>query len=329
MELLEGHTLRAVLAERGRLTAPEAAMLGGQLLSALAAVHEHGVVHRDVKPSNLVVTRGRRGIHVKLVDFGAAKPTSENERAITKPSEVIGTPGYLSPEQLIAGAVVDARTDLFAAGVVMFEMLSGERPFGRRDVDLLRGTARGAPMEKLPEQLSRPFRELLSRLLAPSPDDRPASALDALAHLLGTPEGEESQRSPSTLPPPQDTVLLVSPSESRRELWARMAASTGAKVVPVATVDAAVLLAEAGDVPVTVVVDRTAPARPSHVDDELETMHALLALPRHRLRRLVQVLRSQRSGPGLRRTGRVVELVMPVTEPDLAEVLKPEGTAGP
>ncbi|HEY7104916.1 MAG TPA: PASTA domain-containing protein [Acidimicrobiia bacterium] len=121
MELVEGRSLRDVLTARRVLPPEEVADIGAQVADALEHAHAHGVVHRDVKPSNLLVTHD--GV-VKVSDFGISKSVSGD--ALTEPGGVIGTPGYLAPEQA-AGLPADARTDVYALGVVLAELLTGER----------------------------------------------------------------------------------------------------------------------------------------------------------------------------------------------------------
>src|SRR5262245_51819087 len=127
MELLEGESLSDRLT-RGPLPAGEAVQIALAVLSALSALHQKGIVHRDLKPSNIFLSANG----VKLLDFGLARPfisgDGSNPNDVTRPGVLLGTPSYLPPE-LIEGQVADARSDLFALGIVLYEMLVGTPPF--------------------------------------------------------------------------------------------------------------------------------------------------------------------------------------------------------
>jgi eukaryotic-like serine/threonine-protein kinase len=128
MELVVGSTLRDVLHRRGRLRPDEAVSLLEPVLAALAAAHRAGLVHRDVKPENVLVSTGSSGGTVKVVDFGLARAVAAPSTS-TQAGMVLGTVAYVSPEQVARG-VSDARTDVYSAGVVLFELLTGAPPYG-------------------------------------------------------------------------------------------------------------------------------------------------------------------------------------------------------
>jgi len=168
MDFLHGETLAERL-RRGPLTTGEFRMLADHLLAALEVVHEHGVVHRDVKPSNVFLTAGR----AVLSDFGISKPSSGDAGGLTAPGHIVGTPGYMPPEQL-AGSDVTVRTDLAAAAMVLFEACTG-RPWTfdshSDEADWSRVPADAAPA--------------MRRALAWSPAERMGSAGEFRAALGG------------------------------------------------------------------------------------------------------------------------------------------------
>jgi eukaryotic-like serine/threonine-protein kinase len=133
MEYLEGKDLGDVVAERGALPAEEAVNYVLQASEALAEAHTHGIVHRDLKPANLFLTRRADGsMHVKVLDFGISKsatPAGAPDMGLTKTASVMGSPLYMSPEQMRSTRTVDARTDIWALGVILYELISGRLPF--------------------------------------------------------------------------------------------------------------------------------------------------------------------------------------------------------
>jgi len=131
MELLEGKSLSARLDEAPRLTFEESRHILSQCCSGLAASHAKGIIHRDLKPDNLfLVQRGRDPNFVKILDFGIAKLTvTSSTNAKTRTGTLIGTPAYMSPEQCSGRGNIDARSDIYALGIVMYEMLTGHVPF--------------------------------------------------------------------------------------------------------------------------------------------------------------------------------------------------------
>jgi len=180
MEYLEGIALDAHLADRGRLTVTEALDILDEVLSALGAAHGAGVVHRDLKPSNIFLVLQPDGSrYVKLLDFGLAKmglPTGRT--AQTRTDMVVGTPEYMAPEQA-RGQPVGPMTDLYALGVVAFEMVTGRLPFtGTSPVDLLMKHVDARPprpSEFVPE-LSPALDAFILQMLTKDPEARPGSA---------------------------------------------------------------------------------------------------------------------------------------------------------
>jgi serine/threonine protein kinase len=178
MELLEGSTLGQRLAERGRLSLHEALTIARRIAAPLAAAHEAGVVHRDLKPDNVFLIRDPEGgahDQVKLLDFGIAKIESATNR--TTLGVVLGTPAYMAPEQC-RGLACDHRVDLYALGCILYELLGGEPPFGRAGtVTDLMAAHLTAPVPRLPLAFAdHEIGRLISRLLAKSPDLRPRNA---------------------------------------------------------------------------------------------------------------------------------------------------------
>ncbi|NOK23880.1 serine/threonine-protein kinase, partial [Corallococcus carmarthensis] len=188
MEYLDGQPLDAILAEKGRLPVPEALSLLDEVLAGLGAAHGAGVVHRDLKPSNIFLVRQPDGSrYVKLLDFGLAKrgegPTGRT--AQTRTDMVVGTPEYMAPEQA-RGQSVGPMTDLYAMGVVTFEIITGRLPFiGSSPVDLLMKHVEARPprpSEFVPD-LPPAVDAFILQMLTKDPETRPNSA-DALRQHL-------------------------------------------------------------------------------------------------------------------------------------------------
>ena len=193
MEWLDGEPLGHRVRRTG-IAASEAVALVRRVGEALGAAHDRGVVHRDVKPSNLFVVRGDLA-RVKLLDFGVAR-VGDGDRFATRTGVMIGTPGYMAPEQARGDRDVGPRADVFALGCVLFELLTGEHAFVGDNVMavlakiLLEDAPRVAELRpELPHELD----ELVSRMLAKQPAERPAdgSALAAALAALGTLEAIE------------------------------------------------------------------------------------------------------------------------------------------
>jgi eukaryotic-like serine/threonine-protein kinase len=136
MEMLEGRTLDGILAARRRLSIHDTVQVGRQVCEAIAHAHHRGVIHRDIKPSNVFIARNELGEEtVKLIDLGVAAVAEEQlehlDPKLTTAHEVLGTPEYMAPEQLW-GRAIDARTDVYAIGMSLFECLTGEVPYQGR-----------------------------------------------------------------------------------------------------------------------------------------------------------------------------------------------------
>jgi len=188
-ELLEGETLREKLAA-GPLPARKAADYAAQIARGLSAAHSRGVIHRDLKPENLFVTKDG---FVKILDFGLARRTAAGSDetnadtlvALTEPGVVLGTVGYMSPEQ-VRGEATDARSDIFSFGAVLFEMLSGLRPFRRGSpAETLTAILRDEPpeMPEEPRPASPALERIARRCLEKNPESRFQQARD-LAYTL-------------------------------------------------------------------------------------------------------------------------------------------------
>ena len=176
MECVQGITIRELIDTRGRLGVSATLAIATQLAHSLAVAHEHGVIHRDIKPQNLLVDEA--GV-LKVMDFGVAR-LAERSTANTEAGLVLGTPAYMPPEQLM-GEQVDARSDLYAAGVVLYECLTGQLPFQAGSVislvaKLLKEDAR--PPQEVNPEIPPALSALVLRLLAKAPEDRVQTAVD-------------------------------------------------------------------------------------------------------------------------------------------------------
>jgi serine/threonine-protein kinase len=180
MEFIDGITLRDLLRKSKILSVEQALNLLKQISSAVADAHKVGVTHRDLKPENIMLPHSNSGHLVKVTDFGLAKlkeGVGQSKANLTSAGEVMGTPCYMSPEQCL-GTGVDERTDIYAMGIILFEMLAGKPPFEGNFFSVLR-MHMSVPLpsiRQLVPDLPKPVEDLVNELLHKEKDKRPQSA---------------------------------------------------------------------------------------------------------------------------------------------------------
>ena len=175
MEWVEGRLLRQMLNEQGKLPAGRAVGIALRILDALDYIHRHGVVHRDLKPENIMIDAEDR---IKLIDFGIAANAGSRRITFTKLSETMGTPDYISPEQ-VKGKRGDARSDLYALGVMLYEMLTGKVPFTGPNAFVImndRLLNHPVPPREIDPAITPQLQEIIYRALERDPAKRYASA---------------------------------------------------------------------------------------------------------------------------------------------------------
>ena len=181
MEFIEGSSLTSLIEKAGQLPAPRAASIVHQTADALQVAHDAGIVHRDLKPDNIMVSKNRDGSDlVKVVDFGIAKASSSDAQKVTKTGMVVGTPEYMSPEQL-AGDKLDGRSDIYSLGLVAFNCLTGMLPFAAetaQEAMIMRLTDKPRSLADVKPEVAWPaaLQATLDRALARDTDDRYTSA---------------------------------------------------------------------------------------------------------------------------------------------------------
>ena len=179
MELVEGSTLRDFLNQQGAVSIEQMFQLMTPVISALAAAHKIGIIHRDIKPENILISKDGR---VKVADFGLARNMAIGQTMTVESSVVLGSVSYLSPEQVQRG-VADARSDIYAVGIVLFEMLTGGKPYeGETPIQIAyrHVNDRIPTLQSIKSDIPITISELVHAATAPNPDHRPKDAEELL-----------------------------------------------------------------------------------------------------------------------------------------------------
>mgnify|MGYP005838929603 CR=1 FL=1 len=180
-EFVQGVTLNKIIQQEGKLSLQRAMNIARQVLTALDEAHAHGIIHRDIKPENIMITQLRsREEFVKLLDFGIARQVYQQTPRLTIPGELFGTPEFMAPE-VIRGQDASVASDLYAVGVVIYEMLTGQTPFtGTGIFDVLKHHIENSPvpLSQHNPEIPQALDQLILRALSKDPQQRPSSAID-------------------------------------------------------------------------------------------------------------------------------------------------------
>ncbi|HTL32128.1 MAG TPA: serine/threonine-protein kinase, partial [Kofleriaceae bacterium] len=227
MDFVDGVTLRSRLDKQKRIPPIEALQITRQILSGLAHAHKQSVFHRDVKPANIMISQEiGHGELVRILDFGLARLQGNVGRDATQTNMVVGTPNYMAPEQTVPGSTVDERTDLYAVGVVLYEMVVGDRPFVAEETLQLLGMHRAAPIPRLANVVNKKvevpngLQEVIDKAMAKSPKDRYQTAIemaDAVSEVIARKDSTDldvtlpkMKSGPVALPPRTDSIGTAS-----------------------------------------------------------------------------------------------------------------------
>ena len=187
MELLAGQSLAAILARHERLPIEQQLEIMARMCEGLAFAHARGIVHRDIKPANLFITTDGQ---IKILDFGVARIASSK---LTRSGFIVGTPDYMSPEQVM-GKGVDQRSDVFSAGSVFYELLSGRKPFAAKKLpQILNNVMSAAPEPLTDAEAPATLAAIVMKSLEKEPGDRYGRMVDMLVALTGFSQGWERQ----------------------------------------------------------------------------------------------------------------------------------------
>jgi tetratricopeptide (TPR) repeat protein len=188
MEFLDGETLATLLRRQGKLSVADALPIVQQMAAGLGALHDKGIIHRDFKPGNVLVTQSSAGpARAVISDFGLARALEHDATSLSRTGHVLGTPDYMAPEQLLGQPVTPA-TDIYALGLVMYEMVTGRKAFpGGRPLEnaVQRVVEKPSPPKSHSAEISTEWNSVILRCLARDPADRPASVSDVIAALGG------------------------------------------------------------------------------------------------------------------------------------------------
>lgn len=253
MEFIEGRELKDYFDANERFALPEIGRIMAQLLAALGHAHQNGITHRDIKPANIILLKDGT---VKVADFGIARIESSN---LTQAGAVLGTPAYMSPEQFM-GQTVDGRSDLFSAGVILYQFLTGDKPFTGTLTTIMHKVLKEDPPapSELNVQVPRPFDALIRQALSKRPEERfqtaPAFAT-AIDTALQKPQGDDATvigadptlagLPPAAMPAATPAVAVPVPAAARPKV--PMLALAG--IAAVAVAGGAFLLMKGGDAP--------------------------------------------------------------------------------
>ena len=212
MPYIEGESLRARIARTGELPIPDAVGILRDIVDAIGYAHGRGVVHRDLKPENVLLSEG----HAVVTDFGVAKALSDAVVAdtLTSAGLALGTPAYMAPEQAAGDPTTDSRADLYAIGVIAYELLAGQAPFAGRSAQQImaaHATATPEPLERRRASVPPALAQLVMRLLEKRPADRPQQAADVLRELntVLTPQGGTVRFAPEGRPRVSRRALAI------------------------------------------------------------------------------------------------------------------------
>ena len=205
MEFIEGRELKDYFDDNERFKLPEVARIMGELLAALGHAHQNGITHRDIKPANIILLKNGT---VKVADFGIARIESSN---LTQAGAVLGTPAYMSPEQFM-GQTVDGRSDLFSAAVILYQFLTGDKPFSGTLTTIMHKVLKEEPPapSELNVQVPRQFDALMVQALAKRPEERFQTAQEFAAAIVAAMQGKSAPGTEATLIGAADATLTGS-----------------------------------------------------------------------------------------------------------------------